>query len=85
MPGPHQATEIVAPWSLFLTVTWTFAHPAVFYGIVDEVGDRVEQEIPVAKHRYPPAARELNARHRAQFGPDPASGREDQEGRRPGG
>src|ERR1044071_420345 len=37
------------------------ADPAVLYGIVDEVGDRVEQEIPVAKDGHPPAALEVHA------------------------
>ena len=37
------------------------ASPAVLDGIVDEVGDRVEQEIPIAKDGHPPAALELHA------------------------
>ncbi len=35
--------------------------PAVRYSIVDEVGNRVEQEITVANHRHPTAALEPHA------------------------
>src|SRR5580704_13168966 len=37
------------------------ASPAVLDRIVDEVGDRLEQEVPVAKHEHPPAALALHA------------------------
>src|SRR5215470_1469894 len=33
---------------------------AVTYGIVDEVGDRVEEQIPVPPHQYPARALELD-------------------------
>src|SRR5215471_14744845 len=36
------------------------ARTAVTYGIVDEVGDRVEKQIPVPSHQYPARALELD-------------------------